>query len=935
MKRKMHIVSNTHWDREHRHGFQETRLMLADVMDRLVNIMERDPEYKHFVLDGQTVPLDDYFALKPHMRDRVTALVKAGRLHVGPWYSLVDTFSVSPECIVRNLVMGHRVAHSLGGVMKFGYSVFSFGQMAQLPQIYGGFGIHDVIFYKGADKNILKKSEFIWEAPDGTRALTSRLGKFHRVNFFWRFTIPVILGGDPDGPGEWSSSFTNGLRMCHLVDQEFCDQNALELDRDIRIRDERLQRGVEETIACAEPDTLVPDTLLFFDGIDFATALAEMPEALRRANEQCTDLGKMVHSTPMDYFSELRKKLKLDKLHVHRGDIRMTAVDHVHSESMGANIEIMRALGRAERTLINVAEPFVAWAVLGGAAYPQEALDLAWKYLFQVHAHDSIHGLGVPKIKRDSIYRIDQAQEIADGIARRGVEGVIAKLDTSKATADDIFVTVFNPAVTDRGGVMELQLDTPNTEYARHIWLETLDRRRLESWVLDREIVSVGMVSPESRPKPMDADRWNIEADIPAVPAFGYRTLRLRREKADYPAGAEIFSSGQFPFEPIGKGARTLDNGLVRIEVGGDGLVRLTDHKTGAVYDGLLELVDHGCRGDTWVHHAPNHDKELSSAGTVKSIRLVQNSGLRATVEVVCVLPLPIGLSTDRETRLAETVAAEITTRITLTRGSRRVDVVTAFENRARDHFLRVRLPTPFVTNACVADAPFDVCCQEFAFTNHNGVRGPELARRTMSSWVDVGDSGKGLAVLVQANKEYALDIGDGGQAVLELSLLRAVNGRFPIDEHTFIDLKDDFSQCLGAQTFAYALYPHAGDWRQAGLAQRAAEYLNPLVAAEFGKGRLPGKWPLESASLFRLKEQKLLFSGIKRSEDGAGWIIRLYNPGRKVVRDELVFFQKPAGAAEVQLDETNIRTLPVGRGGRVSVTVPRGRIFTLAVRFA
>ncbi len=51
------VVSHTHWDREWYLPFEAFRARLVRMMDAL---LERDPEYKHFVLDGQTVPLDDY-----------------------------------------------------------------------------------------------------------------------------------------------------------------------------------------------------------------------------------------------------------------------------------------------------------------------------------------------------------------------------------------------------------------------------------------------------------------------------------------------------------------------------------------------------------------------------------------------------------------------------------------------------------------------------------------------------------------------------------------------------------------------------------------------------------------------------------------------------------------------------------------------------------
>ena len=221
--KKLHLMSNSHLDREHRHAFQETRIMLVHMMDELIQIMENDPEYKYFTLDGQSIVLHDYLEVKPGMRERLKKLIGDRRILVGPWYSLVDCFSVIPESIIRNLLYGNKVCGEFGTPMKLGYSIFSFGQMAQLPQVYAGFGIKDIVFYKSASKEALPQSEFIWSAPDGTEAFASRLGREARWNFYFDFDIPVILGGNAKKPG-WQAKFTDDIRLCHMNDGKYVKQ---------------------------------------------------------------------------------------------------------------------------------------------------------------------------------------------------------------------------------------------------------------------------------------------------------------------------------------------------------------------------------------------------------------------------------------------------------------------------------------------------------------------------------------------------------------------------------------------------------------------------------------------------------------------------------------------------------------------------------------
>ena len=50
-----HIVSHSHWDREWYKTFEQFRSMLVGMVDDLLLLLERDPAFTHFTLDGQTV----------------------------------------------------------------------------------------------------------------------------------------------------------------------------------------------------------------------------------------------------------------------------------------------------------------------------------------------------------------------------------------------------------------------------------------------------------------------------------------------------------------------------------------------------------------------------------------------------------------------------------------------------------------------------------------------------------------------------------------------------------------------------------------------------------------------------------------------------------------------------------------------------------------
>ena len=91
------LVSHTHWDREWHKPFQTFRGYMVEMVDRLIELMERNPDYKHFLLDGQSVLLEDYFEVRPENKERIRSLISRGRLSVGPFYVCLLYTSPSPR----------------------------------------------------------------------------------------------------------------------------------------------------------------------------------------------------------------------------------------------------------------------------------------------------------------------------------------------------------------------------------------------------------------------------------------------------------------------------------------------------------------------------------------------------------------------------------------------------------------------------------------------------------------------------------------------------------------------------------------------------------------------------------------------------------------------------------------------------------------------
>ena len=167
-----YIVSHTHWDREWYKPYHQFRIDLTRVVQRIIETLENDTDYRHFLLDGQSIVLEDYLEIFPEDEARLATLVGAKALSVGPWYILPDEFLVSAEATVRNLFIGHKVASRLGRVQKVGYMPDSFGHIAQMPQILRLAGIDSFVYSRGNGDEIQRTGhEFFWRAPDGSQVL--------------------------------------------------------------------------------------------------------------------------------------------------------------------------------------------------------------------------------------------------------------------------------------------------------------------------------------------------------------------------------------------------------------------------------------------------------------------------------------------------------------------------------------------------------------------------------------------------------------------------------------------------------------------------------------------------------------------------------------------------------------------------------------------
>ena len=163
-----HLIPHTHWDREWYLPRATFHARLVALFDVLLERLQADGGLRSFLLDGQTILVEDYLRARPERDNEIKGLVKTGRLQVGPWYVLADELIPSGESLIRNLLLGAADAERLGGRLDVLYSPDAFGHPAVLPSLAREFGIKFGVLWRGLggepgqDHDLYK-----WNGSDG------------------------------------------------------------------------------------------------------------------------------------------------------------------------------------------------------------------------------------------------------------------------------------------------------------------------------------------------------------------------------------------------------------------------------------------------------------------------------------------------------------------------------------------------------------------------------------------------------------------------------------------------------------------------------------------------------------------------------------------------------------------------------------------------
>ncbi len=166
---KVFVLSHTHWDREWFVSAKYTKEWLVELFYELLRAMEEHPSFR-FILDGQTLIVEDLISQAPNLKERIKKFVREERLLIGPVYCQIDWRIAPFAAIWKNFEIGKMDMERWGGGMKVGWFMDNFGQVSQLPQVMRHFGVERAAIWRGVGGK--GDVAFCWKSPDGSKVLS-------------------------------------------------------------------------------------------------------------------------------------------------------------------------------------------------------------------------------------------------------------------------------------------------------------------------------------------------------------------------------------------------------------------------------------------------------------------------------------------------------------------------------------------------------------------------------------------------------------------------------------------------------------------------------------------------------------------------------------------------------------------------------------------
>ncbi|PCS01026.1 sugar hydrolase [Lactococcus fujiensis JCM 16395] len=755
-------------------AYEQHHMRLVNLLDDLLDLFKKDPEFDSFHLDGQTIILDDYLQVRPEREDEIRAAISSGKLRIGPFYILQDDFLISSESNVRNMLIGKKATDFWGQKVPLGYFPDTFGNMGQTPQLMKGAGLENVAFGRGVkpigfDNQVLEQktyssqySEMWWQGPDESEILG-------------------IL---------FANWYSNG--------------NEIPTEKDKAIS------FWTKKIADAEKFASTPH-ILMMNGGDHQPVQKDLSKAIRLANELFPEY-EFIHSNWPTYLDAVRATLPEDLSKV-SGELTSQETDgwYTLANTASSRVYLKQKNTLVERKLENIAEPLATLAYKISGQYPHEKLLYAWKILLQNHPHDSICGCSLDSVHREMMTRFEKAETVADYVLTDALETISKAIQPN---GEHSFV-VFNTSAYDKTGEAEVEVVLERKLFSEGLPVDlyrSLDAKVDQKFeVIDQtgqivhaEISKAEVLFDYDLPK----DRFRVpymkrfvkvKLFLNKMPAFSWQTFQLVSTDRSQTKEKGMISGQE------------IENSFFKLTIEKNGTLSIFDKVQNCNLSNILEFEDTGDIGNEYIYFQPQHSKAILSSESEATLTVITDQPEIAQIEIKQNMMIPesadallekeqqevLEFRYRKANRSKHLVPLEIKTIVTVRPDSRKIDFETTIDNQMTNHRIRVLFPSGLTTESHEADSIFEV------------VKRPN---QVSEQWENPTNPQHQQAFVNIHNADYGLTIGNFGlneyeilnSSVIALTLVRSVGelgdwGYFPTPE----------AQTQGRLKFTYSLEMH------------------------------------------------------------------------------------------------------------------------------
>jgi alpha-mannosidase len=539
-----------------------------------------------------------------------------------------------------------------------------------------------------------------------------------------------------------------------------------------------------------------------------------------------------------------------------------------------SRIELKQKLRQVEEILTTAEQLGAINEMLG---YPTRDAEIwkAWEPVLFNQAHDLMSGVMTDHVYAETIRGYEYAEQVGKELIDERLENLLSQIDTS---GDGIPVVVFNTLGSTRTDITEADIgfiDDGNFD----IELKDGSGKIIPVEILKGEKFDDGSIR--------QARIIFVAEDIPAM---GYKVFRVTGKQTPPAHDAEKDNATEknqiendlyrITFNPFTGAITSLfdkGNNWEVLKAPGNVVVRQYD---GGDFWELYQHLRDGMIQKTTRQPVPTDFKErLSSEGQYRGEKGVFHHG-----KVYSEFNVSHGFGGSNN----------FSTRVRIYNGLKRIDVQTKVYNTEKFVRYQVMFPTAIQKGTMTHEIPFGV------------LERPQGVEYPAQNWADFSDGTKGFTVINR---------GLPGNLTTDSTMLVSLMRSAKIDNYPYIGgyekwmTSDTGLEINKTLTFDYAIMPHAGNWREAGVFSEARAFNFPLLSRKesLHAGKLKKTW-----NLFDISDSSVVVTAMKPGNNGTT-IIRVYEAGgqnRNNVR--ITFNQSVQSVQEVNLMEDPIAALKI-----------------------